>query len=155
MLQDDALKEPDMVPQALTDGDDDAVIKTVKLPDALMEPVSDVVKDVVTVGELENVDEPDDGGENVPDDDCDTERVLQGDGVEETEADPHGLADGDEDVVVGPDALADPLIEPVNDVVEDGVDDADIVNVVEIVVNDVIVPDPDCETVPVPQCDAL
>jgi hypothetical protein len=109
----------------------------------------------VTVGELENVEDSVGWGVNVPDEDCDTVRVLQGDAEVETEVDPHGLDDGDEDTVVGPDALADPLIETVTDIVYDGVDDEEIENVVEIVDNEEIVPDPDCETVPVPQCDAL
>jgi len=43
VLHDDALKEPDMLPHALTDGDGDAVVNAVQLPDALMEPVSEVV----------------------------------------------------------------------------------------------------------------
>ena len=79
MLQGVVLWEPDAVPHAVVDGDRDVVVEIVVLTVGLIELVCDAVYDAETVGELDNVDDIDDDGESVPEDDCDPDRELHGD----------------------------------------------------------------------------
>ena len=120
---------------------------TVRVVETEAVPVDDC--DVVRVPQGDAVNDPE------LDPDCDRDRVPHDDAVEESEAVPDELMDGDGDVVVDPVALTDPLTETVPDGLNEvvAVDEVDIVP--EVVVDAEIVLDSDCETVPVPQVDAL
>ena len=109
----------------------------------------------MTVDDLDNVAEIVDDGDSVPDDDCDRERVLQGDAVTEPEAVPHALTDGDEDAVVELDTLPDPLMVTVFDGLMEVDEVREVEKVDEPVVEEVTVIVPDCETELVPQDEAL
>lgn len=148
-LQGEALWEPDAVPHALTVVDGESDVEPVALTDPLFEPDTDAVADV------ENVIDTVDDGELVPDVDRDTERVLQGDAVYETDTVPHALDDGDDDGDVETDALKDALTEPVTVVVWDVVTVEELENVDEIVDDGERVPDDDCDTERVLQDDAV
>ena len=109
----------------------------------------------MTVDDLDNVAEIVDDGDSVPDEDCDRERVLQGDAVTEPEAVPHALTDGDEDAVVELDTLLDPLMETVSDGLMEVDEVREVEKVDEPVVEEVTVIVPDCETELVLQDEAL
>ena len=111
----------------------------VKLTDPLNEFVPDEVTEVDKVGETVDEDE------NEFDTVCDTERVLQGDAVYETDTVPHGLGDAVVDVVGEMVVLADPQAEPVAVDAYDGVTLDEIVNVAEIVDDEEVDTDPHCE----------
>ena len=127
--------------------------------------LTEFVPDTVRVVETEVVPVEDCDTERVPqgdavndpelDPDCDRDRVLHGDAVEESEAVPDPLMDGDREVVVDPVTLTDPLTETVPDELNEFVAVEEVESVAEVVVDVETVPDPDCETVPVPQDETL
>ena len=109
VLQGDAVNVRDTVPHALAEDDGDDIVE----PDALSDQLFELHPD--DVYELDSVDEIVGDGESVPDPDCDTERVPQGDAVNETDTVPQELNDGECDVVNEPDGLTVPLVQLVTD----------------------------------------
>jgi len=106
---DDAEKESDAVPHALTDDDGDDIGE----PDALSDQAFEFVTD--EVNELDKVAEIVGEVEGVPETDGDTDCVPQVDAVKESDAVPHVLGDTVGDVVSAPDEDTVALLGPVTD----------------------------------------
>ena len=68
-----------------------------------------------TVGEIDIAADIVGDGESVPDTDDDSDCVPQGDAVKVTDTVPHALPEPDDNIVVEPDGLTDPLLRLDND----------------------------------------
>ena len=125
----DAVYETETVPHELADTDSDGIIEPEVLTDGQFELVPEVTNEPVKIAELDG------RVDGVLIADSDTETVLQGDGVRETDTVPHALDNADGDDIVESDGLSVPLLQLVNEGLSVGDTVGEFENTVEIVGN--------------------